>query len=62
MFIVLMSKMLRPFIFLDGDQFKEPFNHWIIKHQPALNFVLINADNRTDDYTPWPSRRLKPCR
>jgi len=40
--------------FLDGDQFKEPFNHWIIKHQPSLNFVLINADNRTDDYTPWP--------
>ena len=40
--------------FLDGDQFKEPFNHWIIKHQPALNFVLINTNNRTDDYTPWP--------
>ena len=40
--------------FLDGDQFKEPFNHWIIKHQPALNFVLLNANNRTDDYTPWP--------
>ena len=40
--------------FLDGDQFKEPFYHWIIKHQPSLNFVLINADNRTDDYTPWP--------
>lgn len=40
--------------FLDGDQFEEPFNHWIRKHQPALNFVLINANNRTDDYTPWP--------
>ena len=40
--------------FLDGDQFKESFNHWIIKHQPALNFVLLNANNRTDDYTPWP--------
>ena len=40
--------------FLDGDQFKEPFNHWIIKHQPALNFVLLNSNNRTDDYTPWP--------
>ena len=40
--------------FLDGDQFEGHFNHWIIKHQPALNFVLINADNRTDDYTPWP--------
>ena len=40
--------------FLDGDQFEEPFNHWICKHQPALNFVLINAHNRTDDYTPWP--------
>ena len=40
--------------FLDGDQFKEPFNHWIIKHQPALNFVLLNANNRADDYTPWP--------
>ena len=40
--------------FLDGDQFEEPFNHWICKHQPALNFVLINANNRTDDYTPWP--------
>ena len=36
--------------FLDGDQ----FDHWIIKHQPALNFVLLNANNRTDDYTPWP--------
>ena len=40
--------------FLDGDQFEESFNHWIRKHQPALNFVLINANNRTDDYTPWP--------
>lgn len=40
--------------FLDGDQFEEPFNHWIRKNQPALNFVLINANNRTDDYTPWP--------
>ena len=40
--------------FLDGDQFEVPFNHWIIKHQPALNFVLLNANNRTDDYTPWP--------
>lgn len=40
--------------FLDGNQFEEPFNHWIRKHQPALNFVLINANNRTDDYTPWP--------
>ena len=40
--------------FLDGDQFEEPFNHWIRKHQPALNFVLLNANNRTDDYTPWP--------
>lgn len=40
--------------FLDGDQFEEPFNHWIRKHQPALNFVLINSDNRKDDYTPWP--------
>ena len=40
--------------FLDGDQFEGHFNHWIIKHQPALNFVLINANNRTDDYTPWP--------
>ena len=40
--------------FLDGDQFEEPFNHWIRKHQPAPNFVLINANNRTDDYTPWP--------
>ena len=40
--------------FLDGDQFKEPFNHWIIKHQPALNFVLLNSNNRTDDYIPWP--------
>ena len=40
--------------FLDGDQFEEPFNHLIRKHQPALNFVLINAHNRTDDYTPWP--------
>ena len=40
--------------FLDGDQFEEPFNHWIIKHQPTLNFVLLNANNRTDDYTPWP--------
>ena len=40
--------------FLDGDQFEDPFNHWIRKHQPALNFVLINANNRTDDYTPWP--------
>jgi len=40
--------------FLDGDQFEGPFNHWIIKHQPPLNFVLLNANNRTDDYTPWP--------
>ena len=40
--------------FLDGDQFKESFNNWIIKHQPALNFVLLNSNNRTDDYTPWP--------
>ena len=40
--------------FLDGDQFEEPFNHWIRKHQPALNFVLLNANNRTDNYTPWP--------
>ena len=40
--------------FLDGDQFEETFNHWIIKHQAALNFVLLNANNRTDDYTPWP--------
>ena len=40
--------------FLDGDQFEEHFNHWIIKHQPALNFVLLNANIRTDDYTPWP--------
>ena len=40
--------------FLDGDQFEGPFNHWIIKHKPALNFVLLNANNRTDDYTPWP--------
>ena len=40
--------------FLDGDQFEELFNHWIRKHQPALNFLLINAHNRTDDYTPWP--------
>ena len=40
--------------FLDGDQFEEHFNHWIIKHQPALNFVLLNSNNRTDDYTPWP--------
>ena len=40
--------------FLDGDQFAEPFNRWIIKHHPPLNFVLLNANNRTDDYTPWP--------
>ena len=40
--------------FLDGDQFEGPFNHWIIKHQPPLNFVLLNANNRTDNYTPWP--------
>ena len=40
--------------FLDGDQFEGPFNHWIIKHQPPLNFVLLNANNRADDYTPWP--------
>ena len=40
--------------FLDGDQFEEPFNQWIRKHQPELNFVLINANNRSDDYTPWP--------
>ncbi|MFC2723653.1 alpha/beta hydrolase [Granulicatella adiacens] len=40
--------------FLDGDQFEEPFNYWIRKHQPTLNFVLINANNRTNDYTPWP--------
>ena len=40
--------------FLDGDQFEEPFNHWIIKYQPTLNLVLLNANNRTDDYTPWP--------
>ena len=40
--------------FLDGDQFEGPFNHWISKHQPPLNFVLLNANNRTDDYTPWP--------
>ena len=39
---------------LDGDQFAEPFNRWIIKHHPPLNFVLLNANNRTDDYTPWP--------
>lgn len=40
--------------FLDGDQFEAPFNHWISKHQPALNFVLIASNNRTADYTPWP--------
>ena len=47
-------KNAKTIYFLDGDQFEEPFNHWIRKHQPALNFVLINSDNRTDDYTPWP--------
>ena len=40
--------------FLDGEQFEEPFNQWITEHRPALNFVLIAANNRTDDYTPWP--------
>ena len=40
--------------FLDGDQFEEPFNNWIRKHQPALNFELLNENNRTDDYTHWP--------
>ncbi len=45
MFIVPMSKMLRP-LFLDGDQFEEPFNHRICKYQPALNFVPLNANNR----------------
>ena len=40
--------------FLDGEQFEEPFNQWITEHRPALNFVLIASNNRTDDYTPWP--------
>ena len=39
--------------FLDGEQFEEPFNQWITEHRPALNFVLIASNNRTDDYTPW---------
>ena len=40
--------------FLDGEQFKETFCNWIIEHKPALNFVLIDSKNRSDDYTPWP--------
>ena len=40
--------------FLDGEQFKETFSNWIIKHKPVLNFVLIDSKNRVDDYTPWP--------
>ena len=40
--------------FLDGEKFEEPFNQWITEHRPALNFVLIASNNRTDDYTPWP--------
>lgn len=40
--------------FLDGEQFKETFCNWIIEHKPALNFVLIDSNNRADDYTPWP--------
>lgn len=40
--------------FLDGKQFKETISNWIIEHQPALNFVLIDSKNRADDYTPWP--------
>ena len=40
--------------FLDGEQFKEIFCNWIIEHKSALNFVLIDSKNRSDDYTPWP--------
>ena len=48
--------------FLDGDQFEEPFNHWICKHQPALNFVPSMQIIEQMIIPLGLSRHLKPCR
>ena len=48
--------------FLDGDQFEEPFNHWIRKHQPALNFVLIILIIEKMIILLGHYKPLKPCR